>query len=1428
MADMVDIGGIRAKLELDTTRYKQGMERAKAQTRELEASAKGVSSSFSELNTKLSGLGASASQIEKINASLRKANPDLLRRQLEAVRAEMKRLGASSAEIDRITAGRAASEVALLGGAYIGLATAMAAIITKTVQVSANFEQSMAKVKALTQATGDEFEQLRVKAIELGSTTVYSSVEAANGMSFLAQAGFKTNQIIAAMPGVLDLAAAGQMEIARTADIASNILTGFGMKAEETGRAADVIAKAMSTANTDIEQMGMAMKYLAPVAASAGVSIEESAAAVAMLSNSGIQGEMAGTQLRAILLRLIAPTKEAAGMMKTLGISVTDSLGNVRPFGEIIGQLEKAFGRLTQAQQAEVSATLAGQEATAGFLTLINNGQASFESFTQSLVDSGGTAQQIAETQMDTLNGSINELTSALEAVGITVGDKFAPAIRQGAEALTGMLLGFNELNPATQSAILTFTTVTPLIMGAVVAIRLLSNALKTLVATNPVLLAISVTLGLVAAGISSLISSNNEAAEAVKQHDEAQKKLNQTLSESPLDRSVAELQALQQQTADLNTELEKRAELQERLNEIEALQTDGLGTPALLTEMLEINDQLEEMDDKLRTMGYDGVDDATAKLGEMNAAIEKSTPALLEMQRAEIQDLIAKREKIAATEQLVARYRELEDVQNMDAAQKQELSNLTNQLRKEYPDLIREIDSEGNARLTNIGIVDDHITAEREFVDESARLMAINMENMAATARANKAAVDAQIENYQRLLKTLQAVSGATNGQKQKVTGLGGISVNPLWEKYIENNAERFSKEIEKKIEGSQQESYDYSQHIREVEQLKQGLTDGSALIRTNTTGSGGISLSGGGKSKGKTGASSKGKKGASSKGKSEKSPAEIAKEMRDKAYDADLATLRYQADMNDWTADQQIKAYEKLRKAHAQHLKETVEDARTLNLQLKRLQEDSVKSRYDFSMTWIDKEERRMEDSGKSEVAVAEMKIAALTRVRDRHKKDSDEFKKADEQVYQARKDLAKAQEKAVADAFKNSEKWIGKEERRMEEAGASELEITQMKIAAWTRVRDRHEKDSEYYERAEDQLYNLRKKLTQDTEKLANDLVKTQKAAVDSAKKAELDAIEERKKAFVSAQDEKIAAIDALIAKEAEYNSDADYETQLAEKNARIDLLGSAVSPEGIQEREDLIKERDRMILEHERDLRKRELESQKSALQDEKDERTAAFDVEKSQTEAKYDALKAAFDAYSDDIKVIETAIGDFRKNSNAAANTEILAQLDTFVSDYNAKMASLAAPVGGTNTDLAEYNANKDAWTAAKAKGDTAEMARLSARNDQLRKLYGIEKDTGKLQAFATGGIVQGVAGSPVPVIAHAGEMILNPDQIGNLFRMIDAGRVSGVQPPQVVNHYTYDMSVEDLTLTDKADISTFFDERDRVATRTQNRGSKAV
>nr|WP_154895309.1 phage tail tape measure protein [Paenibacillus xylanexedens] len=1419
----VDVGGIRATITADVSGYNQAIDRAKTKAKELGDAGKAASSSFSALNTRLSEVGASAAQIEKINTSLRKANPELLRKQIEAVTAEMKRLGASSTEITKITneleknaksANGASAEVKQLGLAYASLSAAMAVVITKAIQTAATFEQSMAKVKAISGATGEEFEKLRQQSIDLGATTVFTSSQAADAQSFLAMAGFKTNEIMAAMPGVLNLAAAGQMELARTADIASNILTGFQLEAGETSSVVDVMAKTMTNSNTNIEQLGYAMKYVAPIAANLGVSVEETSAAVAKLSDAGIQGEMAGTQLRAIMLRLASPTKEVAFVMKQLGVTVTDAAGNFLPFANIIGQFEKGFGKLTEAQRAQAAAIVAGQEAASGFLTLIKAGEGDLNAFTESLNNAGGTAAQIAETQMDTLNGAIQEMQSALEAVGITVGDNFAPVVRKAAEGISALLLGFNDMDPVMQNAIIAFATASTGALALATAIGVLSIALKGLTVSNPILLAISVTLGLVAAGVTALISSNSEAADAVRQHDEAQRSLNNTLSQSPLDRTVSEVQALQEQTAELNTVLEERAQLQSRLNEIESLQEQGLGTPALLDEMIDINEQLADMDDKLRGLGYDGVEDATRKLEMMNDTINESTPALLQMKEAEIADLAAKYRKVESMEALLAKYNELSSAQTLDDAQKQELINTTEQLRKQYPDLNAKMDESGRIRIQNVGIIDEHIAAERNFIDQSAVSANAYIDNLQAMANANKASIEAQISNLESLAKAMAAVGGVQSGPiKKTVTAVGGISVNPTFEKFANGGAEE-------QLSGLYEQQVKAQQAALEISRAKNSLTTGAAFAPAK--GSSGISLK---EDKSKKAAA--GKKAKSSKAKTGKSAAEVAKDLRDDAYNADLATIRYQAEMYDWSADQQIKAYEKLKKAHAQHLKETVEDARTLNLQLKRLQEDSVKSRYDFSMTWIDKEERRMEDSGKSEVVIAEMKIAALTRVRDRYKKDSDEYKDADEALYKARKELVKANEKAVADAYGASEKWIGKEERRMESAGKSELEITQMKIAAWTRVRDRHAKDSEYYEKAEDQLYNLRKKLVTETEKLADQLLKTEKTNIDAALKADLAAIEERKKAYVAEVDEKIAAIDALIAKEAEYNSDADYETQRSEKLARIDLLSSAVGPEGIQEREDLIKELARMELEHDRELRKRNLESQKAALQDEKDTRNTAFDEEKSATQRQYDALNDAFENHADDVKFIEAAIAEFRTNANAEANATILASLDSFVTEYNAKMATLSTgiPSAGTNGDLAEYNANKDAWDAAKAKGDTAEMARLTARNEELRKLYGIDKDTGKLQEFKVGGVVQGPKGAAVPVIAHAGEMIINDAQIGNLFRMIAAGPSdTGTQPTQIINQF--DMSVNDVTLTDRADTEMMYDERARAVQRLQTQGVK--
>ena len=1356
ISESTNVGAISAKITADVSGYNAGINSAKAKAKELGDAGKSASASFGALNTKMRELGASSSQITKINEALRKANPDILRKQIAEVTKEMRALGASSSEIGKVTgeleksatsSKRTTNEVKALGVAYIGLAVAMTAIITKSVETSAAFEQSMANVKAISQATGAEFEKLRNQALNLGATTKFTAAEAADAQALLAQAGMKTNQIIASMPGVLALAAAGQVDLATTASITASALNGFGLAAEDSARVADVLAKSSIDTNADVTDLGMALKYVAPVAAAMGVSIEVAVAAIGELSNAGIKGEMAGTQMRAMLLALASPSKEAAGYMEKLGVSISDSAGNIKPFSTIVGDLQGAFTRLTQVQQADVAATLVGREAASGFLTLIAQGKGTLDNYTASLENAGGTAERVAGIQMDTLKGAIAEMQSALEGVGIVVGDKFAPAIRKVAEVITSVLSGFTSLNPALQGAIIAFATVVPLVLGLAAAVGALSIAFAGLNVAFPILGAISLAIGAVVAGITYLVGGSMEAAAAVKQHDEAQKSLNDTLNQSPASRTVSELEDLRAKTEELSVALEKRESAQRRLNEIEALGDRGLGTPELLSEMMDINDSLEEMDDKLRGMGYDGVEDATAKLTEMNGAIENSVSALFDEKEAEMADLAAKHQKITAMETTLKRYNELASSQSLDNTQKQELIALTKSLRGEYPQLNASMDDNNRIRIENIDVVSGQIQADRNFITQNAASSKAYMQNLITTTEAQRKAIAAQIANYQALISVMQAATGAQQGPvKQKTGGF----YNPA-DELTDMQVKRMSAAEEAKMAEAYKEQERLVGVQREMEDSLAKLTNGEIPTGKITTGAG-IDLSDPAKVK-KTKTAKTPKPKAPKK---EKSAAEIAAELRKKTYDADVATVRYQSDMYDWSADKQIAAYEKIRKNHKKYLAETVEDERTLNLQIKRLNEDSVKSRFEFSSEWIAQEERRMEDSGKTDSQIAQMKLESWTRVRDRYAKDSELYKKADEEVYKARKDL------------------------------------------------------------------------TVKTVKLAEELVKSQKTAIEDAKKADLAAIEARKTAYVSAQDAKIKAVDDLIAKEEELNLAADFDTQLREKNARIDELASAVSQEGKDEREQAIKDRDKMILDRDRDLRKAELTSQKTALQAEKDTQLNAFEAEKNATTAQFDALKGAFDSYSGDIKTIEAILAEFRVSEAGKANSTILAELDTFVTQYNAKMASVSALSG--NNDLSEYNSNKDAWATAKSSGDKAEMTRLSARNEELRKQYGISSDTGKLQAFRDGGVVLGASGSAVPIIAHAGEMYLNAQQQSTLFGMLSGNpsstpTVTGASnSTNIVNHI--DMSVNDIELTDKADIHAMYDERARAVERLQTQGVK--
>lgn len=310
-------------------------------------------------------------------------------------------------------------------------------------KMSGDFEKSMNKVGALTGSTGKELEGLRNQAKELGATTQFSASQAADAMSFLGMAGFETNEIMAAMPGTLDLAASSGMDLATTADIMSNVLTGFGKKAEEAGHLSDVMAKAVSSSNTDMLQLGDAMKYVAPVAASAGVSLEEATAAIGLMGNAGIQGSMAGTALRGSISRLLDPTKKAAKTLKALGVNALDSEGNLKPMHNIVQQLGDSG-----AKTADFMAIF-GQRAGPAMAALVDQGAGALKGLTGDLEESGGTAKRMADQQMQGLNGEMMKLKSAAEGLAISIGESGLLSMVTGmVTGFTGWISSLSKTNP--------------------------------------------------------------------------------------------------------------------------------------------------------------------------------------------------------------------------------------------------------------------------------------------------------------------------------------------------------------------------------------------------------------------------------------------------------------------------------------------------------------------------------------------------------------------------------------------------------------------------------------------------------------------------------------------------------------------------------------------------------------------------------------------------------------------------------------------------------------------------------------------------------------------------------------------------------------------------------------------------------------------
>lgn len=354
------------------------------------------------------------------------------------------------------------------------------AIGTAAITTGNDFEAQMSRVQAIAGATGKELEELTQQAMDLGAETSFSASEVAAGMENLASAGFATNEIMSAMPGLLDLAASSGADLATASEIAASAIRGFGLEAGETGHVADVFAEAAARTNAQTEDMGEAMKYIAPVAYTMGISLEETAAAIGIMSDAGIKGSQAGTSLRGALVRLTKPTDKMIGVMEDLGLSFYDSEGKMKSLTEMISMLQEATKDLTDEEKQNALTILFGTESLSGMLSLISRGPKELNAMTKSFEKCDGSAEKMADTMLDNTAGALESLSGSLETAGIVIQKALTPTIKNLAKWIQGLVDNFTELSQEEQQNIIKTAALVAAIGPAIKILSKMSNAVGT------------------------------------------------------------------------------------------------------------------------------------------------------------------------------------------------------------------------------------------------------------------------------------------------------------------------------------------------------------------------------------------------------------------------------------------------------------------------------------------------------------------------------------------------------------------------------------------------------------------------------------------------------------------------------------------------------------------------------------------------------------------------------------------------------------------------------------------------------------------------------------------------------------------------------------------------------------------------------------
>ena len=428
------------------------------------------------------------------NGDLGQDKYDALQREIIETEQELRRLqeeaASTSVALSKIDqAGKKmeafGDSVTSAGQKIMPASMAVAGLGAAAVKTATDFDEGMSKVAAISGATGDDLDALRDKAREMGAKTKFSATEAAAAMEYMAMAGWKTEDMLGGIEGIMNLAAASGEDLATTSDIVTDALTAFGMSADDSAHFADILAAASSNANTNVSMMGETFKYCAPIAGALGFSAEDTAQAIGLMANAGIKSTQAGTALRTIMNNLAGEVKITGSALGEVTIATTNADGSMRDLSDILSDCRGAFSQLSESEQAAAAEALVGKNAMSGFLALMNAGEGDIEKLS-SAIDScsdtfvktvdgaiipmsqaleegvewieeyNGVSEKMAAVMQDNLGGQLTILKSQIQELAISFGEMLMPAIRAIVSRVQAFVDKLNSMSESQRKAVLT------------------------------------------------------------------------------------------------------------------------------------------------------------------------------------------------------------------------------------------------------------------------------------------------------------------------------------------------------------------------------------------------------------------------------------------------------------------------------------------------------------------------------------------------------------------------------------------------------------------------------------------------------------------------------------------------------------------------------------------------------------------------------------------------------------------------------------------------------------------------------------------------------------------------------------------------------------------------------------------------------------